>query len=98
METSLSVNDSFKNSKNESHRDSFKIPPHRNIGVWNKDEHHKFLVAVLLYNRDWKKISKFVGTRNITQVKTHARSHLKYEQHILDTANILVSFSHSFTF
>mmetsp|Transcript_987 Transcript_987/g.6184 ORF Transcript_987/g.6184 Transcript_987/m.6184 type:complete len:107 (-) Transcript_987:1517-1837(-) len=38
---------------------------------WTTHEHQKFLEAVELYDRDWKKIEAYVGTKTVIQVRTN---------------------------
>uniref|UniRef100_A0A7S2ZC08 HTH myb-type domain-containing protein n=1 Tax=Rhodosorus marinus TaxID=101924 RepID=A0A7S2ZC08_9RHOD len=43
---------------------------------WTRDEHERFLSAVELYgSRDVRSIADYVGTRNPTQVRTHAQKY-----------------------
>eukprot|EP01119_Soliformovum_irregulare_P025518 TRINITY_DN948_c0_g1_i4.p1 TRINITY_DN948_c0_g1~~TRINITY_DN948_c0_g1_i4.p1 ORF type:complete len:108 (-),score=16.11 TRINITY_DN948_c0_g1_i4:58-381(-) len=34
---------------------------------WTDEEHAKFLEALKVYDRDWKKIEKFIGTKSVIQ-------------------------------
>lgn len=42
---------------------------------WTNDEHERFIKALQLYNRDWKKIETYVGTKTVVQVCATQRSH-----------------------
>ncbi|KAJ8906250.1 hypothetical protein NDN08_002743 [Rhodosorus marinus] len=43
---------------------------------WTSEEHQRFLEGLAMYgHRDVKAISKHVGTRNATQVRTHAQKY-----------------------
>ncbi|GAM27557.1 hypothetical protein SAMD00019534_107330 [Acytostelium subglobosum LB1] len=43
---------------------------------WTPEEHHRFLEALSKFgHRDVKSIANFVGTRNATQVRTHAQKY-----------------------
>ena len=42
---------------------------------WTRIEHDKFLRALELYDRDWKRIETHVGTRTAAQIRSHAQKH-----------------------
>lgn len=42
---------------------------------WSEDEHEKFLEAIDRFGRNWKEIVSFVGTRSVSQVRSHAQKH-----------------------
>ncbi|CAD6206432.1 unnamed protein product [Miscanthus lutarioriparius] len=42
---------------------------------WTADEHDRFLHALVLYGRDWKRIEAFVATKTTTQIRSHAQKH-----------------------
>lgn len=49
-------------------------------GIWSKEEHDCFLEAIKIYPQGpWRAISKFIGTRSVRQVQTHAQ---KYHEKI----------------
>ncbi|CAI5713454.1 hypothetical protein KXD40_007186 [Peronospora effusa] len=53
---------------------------HRAIGVWSSEEHDRFLEALKKYPQGpWKAITKFVSTRSVRQVQTHAQ---KYQEKV----------------
>lgn len=52
-----------------------KINNEGNAGRWSKHEHKRFLEALSLYKKDWKKVQQYVGTRTTTQVRSHAQKH-----------------------
>ncbi|XP_073276279.1 protein REVEILLE 8-like isoform X1 [Primulina huaijiensis] len=42
---------------------------------WTDDEHDKFLEALQLFDRDWKKIEDFVGSKTVIQIRSHAQKY-----------------------
>jgi len=42
---------------------------------WTKEEREKFYVALKMFGTDFEAIAAFVGTRNSTQVRTHAQKY-----------------------
>lgn len=49
-----------------------------NTGRWTSEEHKKFLEAIEIYGRDWKKVQDYVGTRTSTQARSHAQKVLPH--------------------
>ncbi|XP_022968540.1 protein REVEILLE 6-like isoform X1 [Cucurbita maxima] len=48
---------------------------------WTEPEHDKFLEAIQLFDRDWKKIEAFVGSKTVIQIRSHAQKYfLKVEK------------------
>ncbi len=45
----------------------------RKLGKWNKTENDKFMKALQKYGKNWVRIQKVVGTRNVSQVRSHAQ-------------------------
>ncbi|XP_015967346.1 protein REVEILLE 6 [Arachis duranensis] len=42
---------------------------------WTEPEHDKFLEALQLFDRDWKKIGAFVGSKTVIQIRSHAQKY-----------------------
>ncbi|KAJ6707282.1 SWI/SNF COMPLEX-RELATED [Salix viminalis] len=42
---------------------------------WTEPEHDKFLEALQLFDRDWKKIGAFIGSKSIIQIRSHAQKY-----------------------
>ncbi|GAB2264025.1 hypothetical protein Droror1_Dr00026159 [Drosera rotundifolia] len=42
---------------------------------WTDEEHDKFIEALELFDRDWKKIEDFVGSKTVIQIRSHAQKY-----------------------
>ncbi|KAL7002057.1 hypothetical protein U1Q18_003207 [Sarracenia purpurea var. burkii] len=42
---------------------------------WTEPEHNKFLEALQLFDRDWKKIEAFFGSKTVIQIRSHAQKY-----------------------
>uniref|UniRef100_J3M481 HTH myb-type domain-containing protein n=1 Tax=Oryza brachyantha TaxID=4533 RepID=J3M481_ORYBR len=42
---------------------------------WSGEEHDRFLHALMLFGRDWKRIEGFVATKTAIQIRSHAQKH-----------------------
>lgn len=59
---------------------------------WSAEEHNKFLEALQLFNRDWKKIEAHVGTKTVVQVCVG----LNLDPHVSELQTTCVLKSHVF--
>ncbi|KAL8495149.1 hypothetical protein ACS0TY_019353 [Phlomoides rotata] len=42
---------------------------------WSEQEHDRFIEALHLFDRDWKKIEAFVGSKTVIQIRSHAQKY-----------------------
>ncbi|MBA0862681.1 hypothetical protein Goshw_011581, partial [Gossypium schwendimanii] len=42
---------------------------------WTEPEHDKFLEALQLFDRDWKKIEAFISSKTVIQIRSHAQKY-----------------------
>ncbi|XVF33264.1 hypothetical protein REPUB_Repub17cG0154000 [Reevesia pubescens] len=47
---------------------------------WTEQEHDKFLEALQLFDRDWKKIEAFVVSKTVIQIRSHAQKYFSKVQ------------------
>jgi SHAQKYF class myb-like DNA-binding protein len=43
------------------------------IGRWSRDEHKKFIEAIIKFGNNWKEVQEYVNTRTSTQARSHAQ-------------------------
>ncbi|CAK7348826.1 unnamed protein product [Dovyalis caffra] len=64
---------SFLEDPNKKIRKPYTITKSRES--WTEQEHDKFLEALQLFDRDWKKIEAFVGSKTVIQIRSHAQKY-----------------------
>jgi len=70
---------SYEDDPNKKVRKPYTITKSRES--WSEPEHDKFLEALQLFDRDWKKIKAFVGSKTVIQIRSHAQKYfLKVEK------------------
>ena len=47
------------------------------MGRWNKDEHRKFIEAIIKFGNNWKDVQKYIDTRTSTQARSHVQKYFK---------------------
>ena len=43
------------------------------IGRWSRDEHKKFIEAIIKFGNNWKEVQEYVNSRTSTQARSHAQ-------------------------
>ncbi|XVE73810.1 hypothetical protein DITRI_Ditri11bG0148500 [Diplodiscus trichospermus] len=74
MSTSTAGNTTaYSEDPNKKIRKPYTITKSRES--WTEQEHDKFLEALQLFDRDWKKIEAFVGSKTVIQIRSHAQKY-----------------------
>ena len=60
-----------RNEDPEHESEKVKIGRSKN-GRWSLMEHVRFLEALKLFGKNWKKVEEYVATRTSTQARSHA--------------------------
>lgn len=62
------------------------------LGRWTEEEHTRFLKALDMYGRNWKKVGEMVKTRSLVQIRTHAQKHyMKLERKATKQVHALIT-------
>ncbi|KAI7748673.1 hypothetical protein M8C21_020259 [Ambrosia artemisiifolia] len=69
----MGVNFQLDNDPSKKIRKPYTITKSRQN--WTDVEHDKFLEALHLFDRDWKKIEAFVGSKTAIQIRSHAQKY-----------------------
>jgi len=67
-------------------------------GRWLPEEHQKFIEAILKYGNEWINVQKYIGTRSITQARSHAQkffTKLKKTDILTNTPNNSIKLLHN---
>ncbi|CAL0321372.1 unnamed protein product [Lupinus luteus] len=73
METSSTTTTTPSDASAKKVRKPYTITKSRES--WSDEEHDKFLEALQLFDRDWKKIEDFVGSKSVIQIRSHAQKY-----------------------
>ena len=57
------------------------ISPSSTNGRWTREEHNRFIDAIIIYGNDWKRVQKHVYSRSSTQARSHAQKFLLKLKH-----------------
>ena len=45
----------------------------KETGRWTKEEHSRFILGLMTFGKNWKKVEELVATRTGAQVRSHAQ-------------------------
>jgi SHAQKYF class myb-like DNA-binding protein len=69
----LKLDDLKNNKKNKKNKESNLD---LNEGRWSTEEHIKFIEGLVKYGKNWKNVQKYIGTRSVSQTRSHAQKFL----------------------
>lgn len=58
---------------------------------WTEEEHDKFLKALKLYGRQWRKIEKYIASKTAVQIRSHAQKFFSKLEKEASTGNAKAS-------
>jgi SHAQKYF class myb-like DNA-binding protein len=70
------------------------------IGRWSKDEHKKFIEAIIKFGNDWKEVQSYINTRTSTQARSHAQKFfekIKKNKILKNFKSLNIDYSENFT-
>ena len=56
-------------------------------GRWTQKEHERFLEAYKLYGKNWRLVQRHIGSRSVTQTRSHAQKYLAKLERIKNCDN-----------
>jgi SHAQKYF class myb-like DNA-binding protein len=78
--TTLATETSFSQLQNAS---SSGCDSERFNGRWTKEEHQRFVEAIKVHGKNWKKVEECIGSRTGAQIRSHAQKYfLKLEKEV----------------
>jgi len=80
LTTTLATESSFSQAQDAS---PSRCESDRYNGRWTKEEHNRFVEAIQLHGKNWKKVEEAVGSRTGAQIRSHAQKYfLKIEKEV----------------
>ena len=70
------------------------------IGRWSKEEHKKFIEAIIKFGNDWKEVQAYINTRTSTQARSHAQKFfekIKKNKILKNFKSLNIDYSENFT-
>ena len=70
------------------------------IGRWSKEEHKKFIEAIIKFGNDWKEVQGYINTRTSTQARSHAQKFfekIKKNKILKNFKSLNIDYSENFT-